>query len=102
MIWDVIEVGVQADDLRYGTFTCLEHPFFEQFVINVVHRRRDGFILAHFIAFGTDIFAHGQGIDAGERLPFRLDVPDKLPADGWYEVYARPWYDMEDRLPVRE
>ena len=30
LIWDVIEVGVQADQLGYGTFTCLEHPFFEQ------------------------------------------------------------------------
>ena len=34
LIWDVIEVGVQADQLGYGTFTCLEHPWFEQFAIN--------------------------------------------------------------------
>lgn len=34
LIWDVIEVGVQADQLGYGVFTCLEHPWFEQFAIN--------------------------------------------------------------------
>jgi alkanesulfonate monooxygenase SsuD/methylene tetrahydromethanopterin reductase-like flavin-dependent oxidoreductase (luciferase family) len=34
LIWDVIEVGVQADQLGYSAFTCLEHPFFEQFAIN--------------------------------------------------------------------
>ena len=34
LIWDVIEVGVQADQLGYSTFTCLEHPWFEQFAIN--------------------------------------------------------------------
>ena len=34
LIWDVIEVGVQADQLGFGTFTCLEHPWFEQFAIN--------------------------------------------------------------------
>jgi alkanesulfonate monooxygenase SsuD/methylene tetrahydromethanopterin reductase-like flavin-dependent oxidoreductase (luciferase family) len=34
LIWDVIEVGVQADQLGYSVFTCLEHPWFEQFAIN--------------------------------------------------------------------
>ena len=33
IIWDHIEVGVQADQLGFDVFTCLEHPWFEQFAI---------------------------------------------------------------------
>ena len=33
LIWDVIAVGEQADRLGYEVFTCLEHPWFEQFAI---------------------------------------------------------------------
>lgn len=32
-IWDHIEVGVQADQLGFEVFTCLEHDWFEQFAI---------------------------------------------------------------------
>ena len=33
IVWDHIEVGVQADQLGFDVFTCLEHPWFEQFAI---------------------------------------------------------------------
>jgi alkanesulfonate monooxygenase SsuD/methylene tetrahydromethanopterin reductase-like flavin-dependent oxidoreductase (luciferase family) len=33
IVWDHIEVGVQADRLGFDVFTCLEHPWFEQFAI---------------------------------------------------------------------
>jgi alkanesulfonate monooxygenase SsuD/methylene tetrahydromethanopterin reductase-like flavin-dependent oxidoreductase (luciferase family) len=33
LIWDHIEVGVQADQLGFDVFTCLEHPWFEPFAI---------------------------------------------------------------------
>lgn len=33
LIWDHIEVGVQADQLGFEVFTCLEHPWFEKFAI---------------------------------------------------------------------
>lgn len=33
LIWDVISLGEQADRLGFEVFTCLEHPWFEQFAI---------------------------------------------------------------------
>ncbi|MFN0153725.1 MAG: LLM class flavin-dependent oxidoreductase [Gaiella sp.] len=33
LIWDHIEVGVQADQLGYEVFCCLEHPWFEKFAV---------------------------------------------------------------------
>ena len=33
IVWDHIEVGVQADQLGFDVFTCLEHDWFEQFAI---------------------------------------------------------------------
>jgi alkanesulfonate monooxygenase SsuD/methylene tetrahydromethanopterin reductase-like flavin-dependent oxidoreductase (luciferase family) len=33
IIWDHIAVGEQADRLGFDVFTCLEHPWFEQFAI---------------------------------------------------------------------
>lgn len=35
LIWDVVACGEQADRLGFDVFTCLEHPFFEKFAINV-------------------------------------------------------------------
>ena len=34
LIWDVIACGEHADRRGFEVFTCLEHPFFEQFAIN--------------------------------------------------------------------
>lgn len=33
IIWDHVEVGVQADQLGFDVFTCLEHDWFERFAI---------------------------------------------------------------------
>jgi alkanesulfonate monooxygenase SsuD/methylene tetrahydromethanopterin reductase-like flavin-dependent oxidoreductase (luciferase family) len=33
LIWDVISVAEQSDQLGYDVFTCLEHSWFEQFAI---------------------------------------------------------------------
>jgi alkanesulfonate monooxygenase SsuD/methylene tetrahydromethanopterin reductase-like flavin-dependent oxidoreductase (luciferase family) len=33
LVWDHLEVGVHADELGFDVFTCLEHPWFEQFAV---------------------------------------------------------------------
>jgi alkanesulfonate monooxygenase SsuD/methylene tetrahydromethanopterin reductase-like flavin-dependent oxidoreductase (luciferase family) len=33
LIWDHIEVGVQADQLGFDVFTCLEHQWFDEFAV---------------------------------------------------------------------
>ncbi len=33
LIWDLVAVGEQADELGFDVFTCLEHPFFENFAV---------------------------------------------------------------------
>jgi alkanesulfonate monooxygenase SsuD/methylene tetrahydromethanopterin reductase-like flavin-dependent oxidoreductase (luciferase family) len=33
LIWDMMAIGEQADQLGFDVFTCLEHPWFEKFAI---------------------------------------------------------------------
>ena len=85
LIWDVIEVGVQADQLGYGTFTCLEHPWFEQFAINpfplgvfctLAERTRNIRFrtLCHTLPLHNPMVLAGQIAQADILLHGRLDV----------------------------
>ena len=85
LIWDVIEVGVQADQLGYGTFTCLEHPWFEQFAINafplgvfctLAERTRNMRFrtLCHTLPLHNPMVLAGQIAQADILLRGRLDV----------------------------
>ncbi len=85
LIWDVIEVGVQADQLGYSTFTCLEHPWFEQFAINP-------FPLGRLLHAGR---AHAQ-----HPLSHALPHPAALQPDGARRA-DRPGRHPHQRAPRR-
>jgi len=85
LIWDVIAVGVQADQLGYGTFTCLEHPFFEQFAINpfplgvfcILAQRTSDIrfrTLCHTLPLHNPMVLAGEIAEADILLRGRLDV----------------------------
>ena len=85
LIWDVIEVGVQADQLGYSVFTCLEHPWFEQFAINpfplgvfctLAERTRNIRFrtLCHTLPLYNPMVLAGQIAQADILLHGRLDV----------------------------
>jgi alkanesulfonate monooxygenase SsuD/methylene tetrahydromethanopterin reductase-like flavin-dependent oxidoreductase (luciferase family) len=85
LIWDVIEVGVQADQLGFGVFTCLEHPWFEQFAVNpfplgvfctLAERTRDIRFrtLCHTLPLYNPMVLAGQIAQADILLRGRLEV----------------------------
>jgi len=85
LIWDVLEVGVQADQLGFGTFTCLEHPWFEKFAINafplgvfctLAERTRNIRFrtLCHTLPLHNPMVLAGQIAQADILLNGRLDV----------------------------
>ncbi|MBC7266845.1 MAG: hypothetical protein H5T75_07740 [Coriobacteriia bacterium] len=56
--------------------------------IAIVHRDGSGRIVACYETFADGPPAHGS-------VPFRFDVPDRLPASGSYEAFAYPWSDRQ-------
>lgn len=73
---------------------------FGTFAVEVLQRNRFGALVADYTWF-SDIDADCLHITPGGRVAFRLDVPDRLPPDDTYEASARPWYDMDAKLPYR-
>jgi alkanesulfonate monooxygenase SsuD/methylene tetrahydromethanopterin reductase-like flavin-dependent oxidoreductase (luciferase family) len=85
LIWDVVEVGVQADQLGYDVFACLEHPWFEKFAINpfplgvfctLAQRTRDIRFrtLCHTLPLHNPMVLAGEIAEADILLNGRLDV----------------------------
>ena len=85
LIWDVIEVGVQADQLGFEVFTCLEHSWFEQFAINpfplgifcvLAERTRNIRFrcLCHTLPLHNPMVLAGEIAEADNLLRGRLDV----------------------------
>jgi len=85
IIWDHIEVGVQADQLGFDVFTCLEHPWFEQFAIMtdplqlfaLMSQRTRNIrfrALCHTLTLHNPMVLAGQIAQADILLNGRLDV----------------------------
>jgi alkanesulfonate monooxygenase SsuD/methylene tetrahydromethanopterin reductase-like flavin-dependent oxidoreductase (luciferase family) len=85
LIWDVVEVGVQADELGYEVFACVEHPWFEQFAIStsplslfctMAQRTRDIRFraLCHTLPLHNPFVLAGEIAEADILLRGRLDV----------------------------
>jgi alkanesulfonate monooxygenase SsuD/methylene tetrahydromethanopterin reductase-like flavin-dependent oxidoreductase (luciferase family) len=85
LIWDHIEVGVQADQLGFEVFTCLEHDWFEQFAVMtdplqlfaLLSQRTSNIrfrALCHTLTLHNPMVLAGQIALADNLLNGRLDV----------------------------